>query len=247
MPRRPSFRRDTDLQREIRRINRNVQNKKSRIRVDLGLEVIGTETVKFKEFSSRREINSYIKKMSKFLDRKADPTLTNLKGAELKRSVVKQAKKEIDRINKLKMEERQKYENEPFLDRGKPTGLTIAERGLFGDNRYSELKPLKFNPHRFRDNKELKEWLGLKKKIYKGDFIARKNELYRQNYMTALTNVFGKSATKELRREIENMELDEFTKKYYQENLADINFIYDFQEAMVKLNTIKDLFNGVYG
>lgn len=246
MPRRPNFRRDNDLQKEVRRINRNVQNKKSRIRMDLGLEVIGAETVKFKDFSSRKEINSYIKKMSKFLDRKTDPSLTNLKGAELKRSVVKQAKKEIDRINQLKQAEREKYANEPFLDRGKQTGLTIAERGMFGDNRYTELKPLKFNPHRFRDNKELKQWLGLKKKIYKGDFIKRKNELYRDNYMKALINVFGKSETKALRREIMNMDLDAFTKKYYQENLADINFIYDFQEAMVKLNTIRDLFDGVY-
>lgn len=214
--------------------------------MDLGLEVIGADTVKFKEFQSRREIESYIKKMSKFLDRKSDPSLTNLKGAELKRSVVKQAKKEIDRINQLKQAERDKYGNEPFLDRGQPTGLTIAERGLFGDNRYSELKPLKFNPHRFRDNKELKEWLGLKKKIYKGDFIQRRNELYKDNYLTALINVFGKAETKALRKEINNLPLDEFIKKYYQENLADINFIYDFQEAMVKLNTIKDLFDGVY-
>lgn len=245
MSRRPNFRRDDQLKEQIRKLNRNVQNKQSRIRTGFGLEVQGVETVKFKDFNSRREIESYIRQMNKFLKRDSKVEVTNSKGATLDLSLVKKAKKQIDRVNKIKEQAYNELMKEPFLDRGKPTGMTIAERGMFGDRRFVDFTPLTFNVEKFRSNKELKNFVKKKDKTYKGDFIQRKNELYQRNFQKALENVFGRFGSRKLRKIVRNMDNADFIKLYYQENLADIDFIYDFMETQIKKMELEELFTNL--
>lgn len=230
MPRRPSFRRDTDLQNEIRRVNKLVQNKQSRLRVNKGLEVQDVQTTKPKEFSSRREVNKYLKEMNSFLEKKADFRVTNEKGANLQYSEVQEIERTINRVNKQKREQWDKVKDLDFTHKGQPTGLTVGQQADptvgIGDPKYQDFKPVKFNIGRFRTEKEFRDWSKEKEKLYDRDWLKRQNELYRDNYIKSMENNLG-NASKGLQEHIKNMPLDEFIEKYYTENNAHINFVYD--------------------
>lgn len=230
MPRRPSFRRDSDLQNEVRRVNKLVQNKQSRLRTTKGLEVQDVDTVKYTEFNSRKEINRYLKEMTGFLDKRADFRVQNEKGAELQYSEVQQIERTISRVNRQKKEQWDRVKDLPYLHKGQPTGLTVGQQADpevgIGDPKYNDFKPIKFNPGRFRTEKEFRDWANEKKDVYSKDWLTRRNELYRDNYIKSMENNLG-NASKELQEHIKNMPLQDFVDMYYTENNAHINFVYD--------------------
>lgn len=230
MRRRPSFRRDTELHREIRRINKLVQNKQSRLRVNKGLEVVDIETKKVSEFNSRREINKYLKQMQRFLERNADFRVVNEKGATLQYSEIQDIEKTIARVNRQKKAMWDRVKNLPYLHKGQPTGLTVGQQADpeigIGDPKYEDFKPIKFNAGRFRTEQEFKKWAEEKRELYKGNYLQKQYELYRENYIKSLENNLG-NASKHLQEIIRNMPLDDFIIKYYTENNAHIDFVYD--------------------
>lgn len=244
MSRRPSFRRDTDLQKEFRRVNKLVQNKQSRLRVNKGLEVQGETTSKIKEFASRREINNYLTKMNKFLDKKADFRVTNEKGANMQYSEVQEVEKAYRRVNKQKKEQWDKVKDLPYKHRGKDTGLTVAEQANpktgMGDPKYADLKPVEINYNRFKTEKEFRQFAKEKEQMYDKDWLVRQNELYRDNYIKGMENAMG-PASKKLQKHIKNMDLDKFISEYYTENNAHIDFLYDkfaIQTKVKELNKV---------
>lgn len=242
MPRRPSFRRDTDLQSEVRRINKLVQNKQSRLRVNKNLEVQGVETVKYKEFNSRQEINRYLREMNKFLEKKADFRVTNEKGANLQYSEVQEIERVIKRVNKQKKQQWDEMKDLPYLHRGKPTGLTVGQQANpevgMGDPKFADFKPIKLNLNRFRTEKEFRDWVKQKEKVYGKDWLKRQNELYRDNYIKSMENNLG-DLSRHLQERVRNMPLKDFIRQYFQENTAHINFVYELLAIKTKIKELE--------
>lgn len=245
MPRRPSFRRDTELQNEIRRINKLVQNKQSRIRLQNdGLETVGVDTVKFKEFSSRKDIERYQRQMEKFLDRKAEVTVINQQGTQLSYSEVKEVQKEISKINKGRAKQWDALKDLKFKHRGTDTGNTVAQqadpdRGM-GDIRFSEMKPKSFNVNRFASKKQWEQYRQDVLGMGGADEIRRHNELLRENYLLAIHRNLGWEG-RDIFSRVSNMPLDEFIKTFYTENNAGISFIYDKLEIQARVNELKNI------
>ena len=230
MSRKPSFRRDADLQKEFRRLNKLVQNKQSRLCVNKGLEVQVVDTVKLKEFNSRKDINKYLKQMNKFLTKKADFKVENKHGANLQYSEVQEVEKTLQRVNKQKKEQWNRVKDLPYMHRGKDTGLTVGQQADpvlgMGDPKYSDFKPMKVNYGRFRTEKEFRQWAREKEDVYTNDWLQRKNELYRDNYIKSMENNLG-HASKLVQDHIKTMDLDEFITQFFTENTAHIGFVYD--------------------
>lgn len=244
MPRRPSFRRDTDLQNEVRRVNKLVQNKQSRLRTQKELEVTSVGTHQYKEFNSRKEINQYLNKMNRFLDRNANFQVENKHGVEMQYRDVMEIEKTHRRVNKDKKRVWDKIKDLPFKHRGKPTELTVEQQAnpVVGmkDPRYGDLNELKFNPNRFRSKKEFEDYKHRQMSLYHTDWMNERNELYRKNYMKALDKAMGDSqAMRELKKKIMSMPLDDFIQAYYTENNANIRFIYDSVERAARVNELK--------
>jgi hypothetical protein len=231
MPRRPSFRRDRELQDEVRRVNKLVQNKQSRLRRQEGLEVTDVSTNKFKEFNSRKEINQYLKEMNSFLHNKKDFKVENVHGVEINYSDLKEVEKAVRKTNRQKSKLWDSIKDLPFKHRGIPTGLTLAQRkdpilGM-GDVRFADLEPVKFNVHSVFSQRE---WEHKKHRLLKlygdGHYLHRLNELYKENYITALRNALGDDS-KKLQEHIRSMSLEDFMRETFSENNAEITFVYD--------------------
>jgi hypothetical protein len=231
MPRRPSFRRDSELQSEVRRVNKLVQNKQSRLRRQEGLEVTDVSTNKYKEFNSRKEINNYLKEMNAFLHNKKDFKVENVHGVEIKYSEIKEVEKAVRKTNRQKEKLWDSIKDLPFKHRGRPTGLTLAQRkdpivGM-GDVRFADLENVKFNVHSVFTPRDWEKKRDKLLKLYgDGNYLQRLNELYKANYITAMQNALGEDS-KKLQQHIRNMSLEDFMRETFSENNAEITFVYD--------------------
>src|SRR5690606_12946730 len=119
-------------------------------------------------------------------------------------------------------------ENNPFRSRGKETGMTVGDRRRMGDPRYTGNQKLRFDIGNFGSRETFKQFVSRMEENYQGDFMTRRNRQYRRNYRTALLNQLGKTKESlELARHIHKMPLDDFMEMYYNEDIGDINFLYD--------------------
>ena len=254
MSRRPSFRRDSELKNQIRKLNKNISNKKSRIRTNKGLEVEGVETVKYADFSSRREIEKYIKRMSGFLDKKANFGVMTENDVMMEYADVLDYEERIRKVNRNKATHWNKIKDLPFKHKGKPTGITVGQQADpivgMGDARYSDFRDLNNRVHMFRSSEELKNRITRMDELY-GDmdqFTRKKNHLLRSNYLAGMRDQGldqldrGRAVYEHIRR----MGYDEFNRMFYTENNASISFLYDLtsQEGRIdELEKVWDLKN----
>ena len=248
MSRRPSFRRDAQLKEEIRKLNRNVQNKQSRIRMKTGLETEGFDTIRYTEFSSRREIEQYKKKMTKFLDRNANFGVMNKKGVMLEYSDVRELDKRIKKVNKEKAKKFDEIKNLPFTHKGKPTGLTVEQQANptvgMGDSRYSDFRGLTFNPHRFESAGELKKRLARMDELYEQqDFMKKKDELLKDNYLRGMENAGLMDLGGHIADRIREMGNDVFIRMFYTENNASISFLYDKVSKKARIEELEKIWD----
>lgn len=253
MPRRPNFRSQGSpneyYQSELKRLNKLVQNKQSRIRTRKGVETIGIETKKISDIPSLKEFDRYFKEMNQFLERKANFKVQTSKGVELDYSDLHEYEKTIKRVNRAKEREWNRIKGEPFRHRGIDTGLTVEQVAdpVFGigDPRFSEYEKLRYNPDRWRSKQEFERDLAKRKDLYKGDWLKRKNLIYKQHYLDSFERKIGLRSPKAtaLFQTIQEMDIDEFIKVFRTENNAHIDFIYDDLEIEGKIQELERIWN----
>lgn len=198
-------------------------SKKSRLKkLDLLPDI---QTKGITEFQTRREFNTYVKEMERFTSRQTQFTKTE-KGVVLPLQPLKNIEKEIGRINRQIAKRKEKVEMRAFTFAGEETGIKVGEQLQFiQERRFESLLPLKFNPNRYKNVSEMETHLAEIKKKHKGNFFKKKDTLYKQNYLQAISNVHGDES--ELYKIVKRMPLAKFIQFYYTESLAEMTYIYD--------------------
>jgi hypothetical protein len=211
------------------KLNLQVSKKKSRYRRNEGIELNDLfQTKKPSEFSSSKEVQSYIRKMEKFLDRKTQFVQTG-EGVILDRKKAQTYQRELERINKRRKKERERIEGVPTQQKGKQLGRTVGEMLKSSPtSRFPSLLQLSQNLNRFKSPKDLDEALrDLKGKEFRNDFIKRDNQRYKRSFIKSLETKFG-TLSKPFQRYIKRLDLNSFMDVYYAtEGEIDINFVYD--------------------
>lgn len=193
-------------------------------------------------FDSRKEFNKYVSQLEKFTDRSNFRYVKNEHGVVVPRETYNKIKQEVAQLNKENKKRLRKIEKKKFKSRGKETDEKVRDRKLMGDTRYNEFKPKIFNFNRFRNKKELEEYEKSLKQKTSPKFYAKRAKRYKKNYVTGLKNIFGKMSDK-LVDKIKKMDLDDFMDLYYTEDIADINFMYEFMDVAAKLKELEMIFN----
>lgn len=193
-------------------------------------------------FDSRKEFNKYVSQLEKFTDRSNFRFVKNEHGVVVPRETYNKIKQEVAQLNKENKKRLRKIEKKKFKSRGKETDEKVRDRKLMGDTRYNEFKPKIFNFNRFRNKKELEEYEKSLKQKTNPKFYAKRAKRYKRNYVTGLKNIFGKMSDK-LVDKIKKMDLDDFMDLYYTEDIADINFMYEFMDVAAKLKELEMIFN----
>jgi hypothetical protein len=235
--------RDKEL---LRSINKRVSAKKSRIKKNYGM-FTDIQTKSMKDFNTRAEFNAYKEQMQSFLN----PHNQNYQyrktkgGAVVTKKEYNETQRALKRINRIKDQETKKLRNKPFMQGKKPTMYTVGEQEkLMGDIRFKENKPLKNKAEQFQDRESFLDWANKLEKNYSGDWITRRNELYRDNYIKGLENVFTAHPERVaiLRQHLESMTLKDFMKVYYSNTVGNIGYIYLPNEQDNKLERIERVF-----
>lgn len=240
MPKRHKFTiRNKDVER-LKKLQTSARRKERRLSnlfdVDVDIEIKPITA-----FGSRQEFNKYISQLETFTDRSNFRYVKNEHGVVVPRETYNKIKQEVAQVNRENKKRLKQIEKKKFKSRGKDTDEKVRDRKLMGDTRYNEFKPKKFNFNRFRSEKELKEYEKSLKQKTDPKFYDKKAKRYKANYITGLENIFGKMGNK-LIKKIKSMDTDEFMNLYYTEDIANINFMYEFMDIMAKLSELEMIF-----
>lgn len=241
MPKRHKFTiRNKDVER-LKKLQTSTSRKQKRLSNLFDVNV-NIDIKPITEFSTRKEFNKYVSELEQFTDRSQFRYVKNEHGVVVQRETYTKIKQEVAQVNRENKKRLRQIEKKKFKSRGKETDERVRDRKLMGDTRYNEFKEKKFNFDRFRSVKELQEYeKSLKQKTDK-KFYDNKAKRYKANYITGLENVFGKMA-KKLIAKVKAMPLDEFMNLYYTEDIANINFMYEFMDVIAKLSELEIIFN----
>lgn len=226
---------------ELKQLNKAISNKQSRIKKEQGFTVPQIKRKKISDFADREEFNLWKKSVNDF--RKRDTQFVqNKNGVVIPKADLQSINDTIAKGNKMKKERLDKVKKMEFTDRGKNEGFTVGE-SLYqtGDRRFDRYKPTTFNPDAYRSLDEFNERKEQLERRFKKAEMLKKDKLYRDNYFKSIDNVFGASGGA-LKDKIKKMGLKNFIDFSLTENLADIKFVYTFEEMLTKLRYLEGIF-----
>lgn len=211
----------------IQSLNKRISSKKSRLRKK-GIEIEGFETQGVTTFNTRAEFNAYVQRMESFanphnLSHQYVKTANDL---VLTKKEIYEYERQIKRINALKARKQKEIEKLEVTTLGAGTGATVGEMaGYVGNKKYGGLTPLTKNIDVFQSREHFKKYMTNLKENFKGDFIKKRDALYKENYLKAIENIHGKD--NKLYKIVDKTSLKNFMNLYYTENLAEMTYLYD--------------------
>lgn len=240
MPKRHKFTiRNKDVER-LKKLQTSARRKEKRLSNLFNVDV-GVDIKPITSFSSRKEFNKYITQLETFTSRSNYRYVKNKYGVVVPRETFNKIKRKVAQVNKENKKRLRQIEKKKFKSRGKETSEKVRDRKLMGDTRYNEFKPKKFNFNRFRTEKELRDYEKSLERKTDPKFYDKKAKRYKENYITGIRNIFGKMGNK-LIAKIKSMDTDKFMDLYYTEDIANINFMYEFMDVMAKLSELEMIF-----
>jgi hypothetical protein len=245
MPRRYNIRvRDKDID-LIENLNKRVSKKKSNIytryrqRLDIETKGIG-------DFSTREQLNKYVREMNKFLDR-SNPeyrfTRTET-GVTLRQDTLGEIQRLIKKVNKTKDTQFEKYKHLPFLVDKKPSDMSVKQYHEVVKNRnFEQFRHLTFDPNRYRTEGEAQAHLEKLKRAYKGNWWQNDAREYKENYIKGLERQFaGVPQLRQLIKKVERTSIKKLLELQYTTDEGKIKFMYEPQEIEFLFKKIWELY-----
>lgn len=237
------FKLSAKQQAEIRRLNKSVSNKKSRIKKEFGVE-LQIKTKPVKEFGSRKEYNEFVKQSKKFIDRRNFRYVKNPHGVVLKREEYEQIKKDVEKINRRNKRKLNKIDKKTFTSRGRKTDTRVIDRRLMKDPRYDYLRDMDFKKRwqTLQTAQDVENYAEKAANRARDEYELETQNLFKNNYIKSLQNVFGSNANAIIDK-VNEMSPEEFEQLYLTEDIVDFDFNYDDQiEVDSKLGYLNMIF-----
>lgn len=244
MPRR--FKISMEDKQLIQQANRRIKAKQSRLKAK-GFDVI-LPTKQPKEFNSKKQIEKYLEEQNKisktryYYNRKTKKLLPASDYGRLQDAIM--------RRNRLVKERYGEALESEFTTAGRPTGNTVGAiaRSLkavrLGNTKFDPLLPRNLTANDIRDEKHLQELLDRYNQQAQEEYWQERDERLKQNYIKSLSTAYGDivpEEVKELQEKLKNMDLQEFMKAYYSDDIVSITYNYtkdpNYSEAE-KLNRV---------
>ncbi|MDD4439122.1 MAG: hypothetical protein PHS04_13990 [Tissierellia bacterium] len=194
---------------------------------------------RFKQ-SPRSEFRKELKSLARFRKRGASDVITADTGNKVTRWEKNEVAIKVATINRARRREREAIEQLDATIKGKPIGL---KRGEMMSERMIPLRPKQFNFENIRGGKEWEKYKELVDRLISPLEKAKRQEMFKENYIKGLENVFGGYAD-EIIKKIKEIPAEDVLKTFYQEQEATIDFIYSPENLEMKLNVLNDVWSG---
>lgn len=237
------FKLSAKQQSEVRRLNKSISNKKSRIKKEFGVE-LQIKTKPIKEFGSRKEYNEFVNQSKKFIDRRNFRYVKNPHGVVLRREEYEQIKKDVEKINRRNKRKLNKIDKKTFTSRGKKTDTRVIDRRLMLDPRYDYLRDMDFKKRwqTLQTVQDVENYAEKAANRARDEYELETQNLFKNNYIKSLQNVFGSNANAIIEK-VNEMLPEEFEQLYLTEDIVDFDFNYDDQiEVDSKLGYLNMIF-----
>lgn len=237
------FKLSAKQQAEVRRLNKSISNKKSRIKKEFGVE-LQIKTKPIKEFGTRKEYNEFVKQSKKFIDRRNFRYVKNPHGVVLRREEYEQIKKDVEKINRRNKRKLNKIDKKTFTSRGKKTDTRVIDRRLMLDPRYDYLRDMDFKKRwqTLQTAQDVENYAEKAANRARDEYELETQNLFKNNYIKSLQNVFGSNANAIIDK-VNEMSPEEFEQLYLTEDIVDFDFNYDDQiEVDSKLGYLNMIF-----
>lgn len=234
------FKLSPSQQARIKKLNKSISTKKSRIKKEFGIE-LQIKTKPIKEFKSKKEYNEFIKNAENFTNRANFRYVKNKNNVVVRREEYEALKKDVETINKRNRRKVNKIKRKTFTSRGKKTAMRVADRAMMLDTRYSRLIDLDFKKRfeGFRSAQEFEDY------AQRADYRANpeyENEMQQKlldNYIAGGYNVFG-DEWQPIAEKLKSIGAEGFEMMFYTEDVLDFEFYYGVTEEELKLKSIKE-------
>jgi len=246
MPKKPAIRwRKSDVEKlkhEVQRFNAKI-NRTAKRHPEIADILPNKINVKelMQKITTRNEFNREIKSLQRFSKRGAEKPIVSKTGLRITKWERQEIAYKVAQINRERTKELKRVMELPVMTRGTPTGL---KRSQMGEERLTELRKKQFDINKIRPGKE---WELFKKSVEKqatDTYRELAYEQYKQNYFQAIYNNFGSYAD-ELIDQLKDVPAKDIVDMYYKEQEASIDFPYDPQDVLTKLDIIKNIWQPV--
>lgn len=128
----------------------------------------------------------------------------------------------------------------PWVVDGKDTGDTLASKQRMGYESDFILAPKSKSLQRFRNRKEFESYMLNLERVNDRNYINKRTEQYRENYLTGLDRAFGDDAA-DIKKAIGKMSPAKYRELVAQHDEdLEIQFLYDDKDRTAKLNRIRN-------
>jgi hypothetical protein len=128
---------------------------------------------------------------------------------------------------------------------GKSTGQKRAQLQLMGKENDFIISRQSKSLQRFKSMEDYERYLEKQESIQSGEHLEKMTEHYKENYKKALDNAFNDEA-QDIKDKLDSMSGAEFRALVEKDELAEIGYIYDPEQAEGRLADIRNAF-GVKG
>ena len=242
MPRKSSIKWRRSDEEELKRVVKNFNSKLSRIlkkNPEIAEYLPDRVTVKDlkNNITSRQQLNRELNSLRRFSKRGSEEIITSKTGLKVTKWEKKEVGIQVAIINRERTRKKKQLESEEATSRGQKLNQT---RSQMNSIRMNELNKKVFNFDKIKKSDWDKYKATVKRQSHP-DFQSEADENLRKNYIKGIKEIFGETeTTRQLIKIIESTPLKDFITKFYKEQEATVDFIYDPIEAERKLKILKD-------
>lgn len=175
---------------------------------------------------------------TKNLIKTSDGGYINVHGVKFSDADKRALESAVNSANRYRKKQISETANIERIADGKPTGQTIGELRLMGQESDFIISKRSKSLQRFTSREQFENYLDSTRKINTGEWLEDKTRLYKANMRKALGNVYGDEA-KDISMKIQMMKPADFRKLIMENENLEISYQYLPSERTAKLNQLR--------
>ena len=212
---------------EVRRLNKSISTKKSRLKKQFGVTV-DIERLNPKTITSRQQYNEFVKQAKHFTNRNNYRYVKNRHGIVVSRQEYGMLADNIRKANRIARATLKKVDQMAYTSRGEKTGMRVVDRRMMKDPIYDYLRS-KTTKSVFDQARSYEQFFSIMEREEgraTQEHWNAKRTLFQQNFISALNNTFGEEAS-DIIAVVAGLTPKEFEMLYLTEDIMDFSFVYD--------------------
>ena len=167
-----------------------------------------------------------------------DGRLKNQHGVVFTKEEKRDLENAVKRVNRKRERMLQELAQKPRLTAGKPSGHTLAQLLVMGDEPDTIVAKRTASLQRFTSRRQFEDYVRGVANVERGEYVDERMLLYKENHITALRHVYGEDADDVIAK-IEEMDIHDYYDLVTKDEMLEIGYIDSLGSSHGSLNEIR--------